>query len=68
MEPALRSTRSAEKLKAAGQWRDCGPVFTTELGAPADPSNLLRVIEGAANAAGVEGVGIHTLRHSAAVR
>ena len=43
-------------------------MFTTELGAPADPSNLLRVIEGAANAAGVEGVGIHTLRHSAAVR
>jgi integrase len=41
---------------------------TTELGAPVDPRNLLRVIEAAAKTAGVEGVGIHTLRHSAAVR
>ena len=43
-------------------------MFTTELGTPVDPRNLLRLIEGAAKAAGVEGVGIHTLRHSAAVR
>ena len=32
-----------------------------------DPRNILRVIEDAAKAAGVEGVGVHTLRHSAAV-
>ncbi|WP_430336333.1 tyrosine-type recombinase/integrase [Rhodococcus sp. ACT016] len=31
------------------------------------PRNLLRVAEVAANAAKVEGVGAHTLRHSAAV-
>jgi integrase len=42
-------------------------VFTTELGAPVDPRNLLRVIETAAEAAGVSDVGLHTLRHSAAV-
>jgi integrase len=42
-------------------------VFTTEFGTPVDPRNLLRVIEAAAATAGVEGVGIHTLRHSAAV-
>ena len=42
-------------------------VFTTELGGPIDPRNLLRVIEGAAASAGVAGVGVHTLRHSAAV-
>ena len=42
-------------------------MFTTELGAPVDPRNLLRVIEGAAKTAGVEGVGVHTLRHCAAV-
>ena len=29
-----------------------------------DPRNLLRVIEAAAKIAGVDGVGIHTLRHS----
>jgi len=34
---------------------------------PADSRNLLRVVEAAAERAGVEGVGIHTLRHSAAV-
>jgi integrase len=32
-----------------------------------DPRNLLRVLEGAAQTAGVPGVGVHTLRHSAAV-
>jgi integrase len=41
-------------------------VFTTELGGPFDPRNLLRVLEVAAKAAGVEGIGVHALRHSAA--
>ena len=63
-----KAAQAAEKLRAGGQWQDCGLVFTTELGASVDPRNLLRVIEGAARAAGIEGVGIHTLRHSAAVR
>jgi integrase len=49
------------------QWTDSGLVFTTELGGPVDPRNLLRVIEAAADTVGVEGVGVHTLRHSAAV-
>jgi integrase len=42
-------------------------VFTTEFGGPVEPRNALRTIELAAAKAGVEGVGIHTLRHSAAV-
>jgi integrase len=42
-------------------------VFTTELGGPVDPRNFLRVIEAAAKTAGALDVGIHTLRHSAAV-
>jgi integrase len=49
------------------QWTDTGLVFTTKLGTAVDPRNLLRVIEAAAGAAGIEGVGVHTLRHSAAV-
>jgi integrase len=57
----------AERLRAGNQWTDSGLVFTTEFGGPVDPRNLLRVIEVAAKAAGVEGVGVHTLRHSAAV-
>jgi integrase len=63
-----KAAQAAEKLKVGSQWQDCGLVFTTELGAPVDPRNLLRVIEAAAKTAGVKGVGIHTLRHSAAVR
>ena len=48
------------------RWRSC-LVFTTALGGPADPRNLPRVIEVAAMDAGVVDVGVHTLRHSAAV-
>jgi site-specific recombinase XerD len=42
-------------------------VFTTEFGGPVDPRNLLRVIEVVSRATKVDGVGVHTLRHSAAV-
>jgi hypothetical protein len=36
-------------------------LHTPEFGAPVDPRNLLRVVEVAAEAAGVKGVGAHTL-------
>jgi integrase len=62
-----RTEQKAERLRAGDQWRDSGLVFTTEFGAPVDPRNLLRVVEVAPEAAGVQGVGVHTLRHSVAV-
>lgn len=62
-----KAGQAAEKLRAGNQWRDSGLVFTNEFGGPVDPRNLLRAIEVAAKAAGVEGVGVHTLRHSVAV-
>ena len=62
-----RTEQKAERLRAGNQWTDSGLVFTTEFGGPVDPRNLLRVMESAAKAAGVDGVGVHTLRHSAAV-
>jgi integrase len=62
-----KAAQAAEKLRAVNQWRDSGLVFTTEFGGPVDPRNLLRVVEAAAASAGVEGVDVHTLRHSAAV-
>jgi integrase len=62
-----RATQKADRLRDGNQWADSGLVFTRELGGPVDPRNLLRVIEAAAKTAGVEGVGVHTLRHSAAV-
>ena len=62
-----RTEQKAERLRAGDQWQETGLVFTTEFGTPVDPRNFLRVIEDAAKAAGVDGVGVHTLRHSAAV-
>ncbi len=62
-----RTEQKAERLRAGDQWTETGLVFTTEFGTPVDPRNFLRVIEDAAKAAGVDGVGVHTLRHSAAV-
>ena len=62
-----RTTQKEDRMRAGKQWTDSGLVFTTEFGGPVDPRNLLRVMESAAKAAGVEGVGVHTLRHSAAV-
>jgi integrase len=62
-----KATQAAERLAAGDQWLDCGLVFTTELGTPVEPRNLLRVIETAAKSAGIEDIGVHTLRHSAAV-
>jgi len=62
-----RVEQKAERLRMGDQWRDSGLVFTTEFGAAVDPRNLLRVVEAAADTAGVDGVGVHTLRHSVAV-
>jgi integrase len=62
-----RTEQKSERLRAGNQWTDSGLVFTTEFGGPVDPRSFLRVIEVAAKAAGVEGVGVHTLRHSAVV-
>jgi integrase len=62
-----KTAQTADRLRAGNQWTDSGLVFTTELGTPVDPRNLLRVVEAAATAAGVPGAGFHTLRHSAAV-
>lgn len=65
---AQRAAQAAERLHAGDQWRGTeGLVFTTELGTPVDPRNLLRTIELAAAKAKVEDVSVHTLRHSAAV-
>lgn len=66
----LRSHRTgqlSERLRAANVWNETDYVFTTEAGQPVDPRNLLRALSVATRSAGVEGVGIHTLRHSAAV-
>jgi integrase len=64
---AHRATQAAERLHAGNQWTDMGLVFATEFGGPVDPRNLLRAVQIAAAKAGIDNVGVHTLRHSAAV-
>ena len=61
-----RVTQLEERMRAANQWTDTGLVFTTDLGHVVEPRNLLRVVEAAAKRIDLDGVGAHTLRHSAA--
>lgn len=61
-----RETQLFERRRACDLWRETGHVFTNEFGAPVDPRNLLRVVTVAAKEANLEGVNVHTLRHSAA--
>lgn len=62
-----RTQQLQERLAAGDQWSDTGVVFATEFGTMLDPRNLLRTVELAAAKAGIEDVGAHTMRHSAAV-
>ena len=62
----IRKHQLEDQLKAGSQWHQSGYVFTTEDGQPCDPRNALRALKAAATKAGMTGVGLHTLRHSAA--
>ncbi len=62
-----RADQAAERLRAANVWKDNDLVFATEMGTPVEPRNALRTVEIAAEKAGIHNVGVHTLRHSAAV-
>lgn len=61
-----KKSQTEERLRAGSQWVQTGFVFTTEDGQPRDPRNALRALKVAADRAGLPGVGLHTLRHSAA--
>jgi integrase len=63
---AHRTRQAEEQLAAADAWLDNGLVFTTEIGTPLEPRNVLRRFELLAQRAGLSGVHLHTLRHSAA--
>jgi integrase len=62
----VRSTQRQERLQAGSKWASTGFVFTTELGEPCDPRNALRALQTAAHKAGIDGIGLHTLRHTGA--
>lgn len=61
-----KARQAAERLKAGSAWHELGLVIATEAGGYVDPRNALRALFIAAKAAELEGVGLHTLRHSAA--
>lgn len=56
----------AERTQAAELWVPSNHVFVTEFGEACDPRNALRALSVAARRAELVGVGLHTLRHSAA--
>ena len=67
MSSSLRTaTQAAEREHGGPEWSDENFVFTTETGRPMDPRNVLRALTSAASKAGLTGVNVHTLRHSAA--
>jgi len=63
---AHRTRQTRERLAAGGAWQATGLVFATEVGAALEPRNVLRRFDVLARRAGLEGVHLHTLRHSAA--
>jgi len=69
---ALRALREhrvkqmEERLVAGEKWRDSGLVFTTTIGTPLDPRNVLRHFARVLSAAGIPHVRFHDLRHSCA--
>ena len=63
---AHRIRQLEEQRAAAGVWQENRLVFTTEIGTPREPRNVLRRFEVLAERAGLRGVHLHTLRHSAA--
>ncbi len=64
---AHRADQNAERVTARDQWQENELVFATEFGTPVDRRNILRTVQIAAQKAGMSDIGVHTLRHSAAV-
>jgi integrase len=66
---ALREHRvrqMEERLIAGQKWQDSGFVFTTRVGSPLDPRNVLRQFASVLRAAGMAHMRFHDLRHSCA--
>lgn len=62
-----RARQVEERLRAGAAWREMGYVFTTSIGTPISPRNLVRHWHGLLDKAGLPSpLPFHTLRHSAA--
>ena len=63
---AHKAAQADDRERAGEAWADTDHVFTTATGRPLDPRTVLRAFTQAAERAGISGVSVHTLRHSAA--
>ncbi len=61
-----RARQASERLTFGEVWVDSGYIFTTPLGTPIDPRNLLREFKAICVKAGLGDWRLHELRHSAA--
>lgn len=61
-----RTRQRAERLALGVSWTDDGAVIADPDGTPVPPTRLSRAFTASAAAAGVPGVGVHGLRHTAA--
>lgn len=62
----LRRNQREQKISLGSAWTNTGFIFTTSVGTPVDPRNLLREFKGVCAAAGLGDWHVHELRHSAA--
>ncbi len=63
---AHRERQDLERRAAGEAWLEQDLVFTTEIGTPLEPRNVLRRFEQIVREAGLPRVSLHTLRHTAA--
>ncbi len=60
-----RARQAQERLKLGSQWVDSGLAFTTPLGTPLEPSNVLKRFKAHLASAGLPDQRFHDLRHCA---
>lgn len=59
-----RARQNAERLRTGERWHDNGLVFTTGIGTPISPRNLVRDFQALRERAGLPPMRFHDLRHS----
>jgi integrase len=62
---AHRDRQAFERQAVGGHWHETGFVFTTTIGTPLDPRNVLRVWHGLLATAGLPRRAFHVTRHTA---
>jgi integrase len=58
--------QQVERINAAEKWQEHDLIFTTSLGGPINPSNLLKEFKKLLQEAGLPSIRFHDLRHTAA--